>query len=84
MNTDQAKAIVFKVLGDIAPEVDPSTVDHSVDLTEQLDLDSMDYLNWMLAINKETGIEIPQRDVSRFITIDGAADYLVSHPAEVA
>lgn len=81
MNTDQAKAIIFRVLGDVAPEVDPSTVDHSVDLTDQLDLDSMDYLNWMLAINKETGIDIPQRDVSKFITIDGAADYLVAHSA---
>ncbi len=81
MNTDQAKAIVFRVLGDIAPEVDPSTVDHSVDLTDQLDLDSMDYLNWMLAINEATGIDIPQRDVSKFITIDGAADYLVAHSA---
>ncbi|MGA7270896.1 MAG: acyl carrier protein [Acidimicrobiia bacterium] len=81
MNTDQAKAIVFRVLGDIAPEVDPSTVDHSVDLTDQLDLDSMDYLNWMLAINEATGIDIPQRDVSKFITIDGAADYLVTHSA---
>jgi acyl carrier protein len=81
MNTDQAKAIIFRVLEDIAPEVDPSTVDHEVDLTDQLDLDSMDYLNWMLAINKTTGIDIPQRDVSKFITIDGAADYLVAHSA---
>lgn len=81
MNTDQAKAIIFRVLGDVAPEVDPSMVDHSIDLSEQLDLDSMDYLNWMLAINKATGIDIPQRDVSKFITIDGAANYLVAHSA---
>lgn len=79
MNIDQAKSLVFEVLADIAPEVDPTTVDHTVDLTEQLDLDSMDYLSWMLAINKATGIEIPQRDVSRFLTIDGAAQYLVAH-----
>jgi acyl carrier protein len=81
MNKDQAKAIIFRVLGDIAPEVEPSTVDHAVDLTDQLDLDSMDYLNWMLAISKATGIDIPQRDGSKFITIDGASDYLVAHSA---
>lgn len=79
MTTDEAKTIIFDILGEIAPEVDASDVDHSIDLTEQLDLDSMDYLTWMLAINKRTGIDIPQRDVSKFLTIEGAADYLVTH-----
>jgi acyl carrier protein len=79
MNNEQARRVIFSVLGEIAPEVDPATVDDSVDLTEQLDLDSMDYLNWMLGINAETGIDIPQRDVSQFLTIDGAVGYLVAH-----
>ncbi|HEY7469089.1 MAG TPA: acyl carrier protein [Acidimicrobiia bacterium] len=79
MNREQAREIIFDVLGEIAPEVDRSTVEDSLDLTEQLDLDSMDYLNWMLGINAETGIDIPQRDVSVFLTIDGAVGYLVSH-----
>jgi acyl carrier protein len=79
MTIDEAKKLVFDLLGDIAPEVDPSGVDHTIDLTEQLDLDSMDYLTWMLAINKATDIDIPQRDVSRFLTIQGAAEYLVAH-----
>jgi acyl carrier protein len=79
MNNEQARQIIYSVLGEIAPEVDASTVDESVDLTEQLDLDSMDYLNWMLGINAETGIDIPQRDVSQFLTIDGAVGYLVAH-----
>ena len=79
MNNEQARQAIFEVLGEIAPEVDPATVDDSSDLTEQLDLDSMDYLNWMLGINQATGVEIPQRDVSRFLTIDGAVEYLVTH-----
>lgn len=79
MNREEARRVIFEVLGDIAPEVDPSTVDDGVDLTEQLDLDSMDYLNWMLGINAETGVDIPQRDVSEFLTIDGAVGYLVAH-----
>ncbi|HLE95028.1 MAG TPA: acyl carrier protein [Acidimicrobiia bacterium] len=79
MNKEQARQTIFEVLGEIAPEVDPATVDDSSDLTEQLDLDSMDYLNWMLGINQATGVEIPQRDVSRFLTIDGAVEYLVTH-----
>ena len=78
MNREEARQIIFRVLGEIAPEVDPTSVDDAVDLTEQLDLDSMDYLNWMLGINAETGIDIPQRDVSEFLTIDGAVGYLVA------
>jgi acyl carrier protein len=53
-------------------------------LTEQLDLDSMDYLNWMVGINEETGVDIPQRDVSEFLTIAGAVAYLVTHSPEPA
>jgi acyl carrier protein len=79
MNTQEARQVIFEVLGDIAPEVDPSIVDDDLDLTEQLDLDSMDYLNWMVGINEVTGIDIPQRDVSRFLTIAGAVGYIVEH-----
>jgi acyl carrier protein len=77
MNREQARDLIFDVLADIAPEVDRDDVDDSLDLTEQLDLDSMDYLTWMIAISEKTGLDIPQRDVSRFLTIDGAIGYLM-------
>ena len=80
MTTDEAVQIIFGVLGRIAPEVSPEQVEYDVDLSEQLDLDSMDYLNWLIGISETTGIDIPQRDASRFLTIDGAAIYLVTHP----
>jgi acyl carrier protein len=79
MNTQEAKKVIFDVLSNIAPEIDASSVDHGLDLTEQLDLDSMDYLNWLLGISEAVAIEIPQRDVSEFLTIDGAASYVVEH-----
>jgi len=84
MTPEQARRVIFEVLADIAPEVDESTVDDDHDLTEQLDLDSMDYLNWMVGINEETGVDIPQRDVSEFLTIAGAVAYLVTHSPEPA
>lgn len=77
MTPEQARDLIFDVLADIAPEVDRTEVDDSLDLTEQLDLDSMDYLTWMIGISEKTGLDIPQRDVSRFLTIDGAVGYLV-------
>lgn len=81
MTSDEAKRTIFDVLEGIAPEVDPTTVEHDVDLDVQLDLDSMDYLNWLIGISKATGVDIPQRDATRFLTIDGAAAYLVEHSA---
>lgn len=77
MTPEQTRDLIFDVLADIAPEVDRNNVDDSLDLTEQLDLDSMDYLTWMIGISEKTGVDIPQRDVARFLTIDGAVGYLV-------
>ncbi|HEY4607413.1 MAG TPA: phosphopantetheine-binding protein [Acidimicrobiia bacterium] len=82
MSPEQARKVIFEVLGDIAPEVDESSVDDDLDLTEQLDLDSMDYLNWMVGINEMTDVDIPQRDISKFLTIAGAVAYLVEHSTE--
>ena len=76
MTTDEAKRIIFDVLSRIAPEISPEEVEHGVDLSEQLDLDSIDYLNWLIGISERTGVDIPQRDASHFLTIDGAATYL--------
>ena len=81
MTEDEAKATIFEVLDGIAPEVDPATVEHDVELDEQLDLDSMDFLNWLIGISKATGVEIPQRDAKELLTIDGAAAYLVENGA---
>jgi len=81
MTREQARDLIFDVLADIAPEVDRNDVDDGLDLTEQIDLDSMDYLTWMIGISEKTGLDIPQRDVSRFLTVDGAVGYLVDNLA---
>lgn len=81
LTTSDATRVIYEVLGEVAPEVDPNEIDTSVDLTEQLDLDSMDYLHWLVGINTATGIEIPDRDASEFLTIDGASRYLVEKSA---
>ena len=80
--TSDAVKVIYDVLADIAPEVDASEIDMAVDLTEQLDLDSMDYLHWLVGINAATGIEIPDRDAAHFMTIDGAAKYLCDASAK--
>ena len=64
-------------LTEIAPDADPASIDPSADLVEQLDIDSMDFLNVIVAINEQTGIEIPERDYPTPATLDDAVAYLI-------
>ncbi len=82
MRSDRARAIIFQVLEEVAPEVDPARVADTTELTTQLDLDSMDYLSWLIGISEATGIDIPHWDVDRFTRIDSAVEYLVARSVE--
>jgi acyl carrier protein len=81
MTDDEIKALVLSELGKIAPETYPSQIDPTVELREQVDLDSMDFLNLMIAINEATGIEIPEADYPQLATLDGCVRYLRSRKA---
>jgi len=77
--TDQdIKALILRELKKIAPEVEAEQVDPGVDLREQIDLDSMDILNLMIAVHAATGVEIPEADYAKMSTLDGCASYLRS------
>lgn len=78
MTDNQIREVVLRVLGRIAPEADLSAIDPGVSLRDQLDIDSVDFLNFMIGLHKELGVEIPDADVSKFGTLDGCASYLVS------
>lgn len=67
---------VLRVLGEVAPEVDLTSVDPTEDLRDQLDLDSMDILNLAIGLFQATGIEVPERDYGRIVTVDGCVGYL--------
>ncbi len=69
---------VIDALTEIAPEVDPAAIDEAAGLADQLELDSMDMLNLIVAIHERTGIEVPERDYGRLATLRGAVDYLAA------
>lgn len=84
MNEQELREVVIGSLIEVAPDVDPSAIDPDTDLVEQLDIDSMDYLNLIVAIHERTGIEIPERDYPRLSTLTEAVAYLTQaerHPA---
>jgi acyl carrier protein len=76
MTADQVRSRILSLLGDVAPEADPARLKPDVNVREQLDLDSMDLLNFMIRLNKEFGVEIPERDYSKMLTIDDCVAYL--------
>jgi acyl carrier protein len=78
MTENELRDVVIRALTDVAPEIDPASIDPAAVLTEQLDIDSMDFLNVVVAVHEQTGIEIPERDYAKLTTLDGAVAYLAT------
>jgi acyl carrier protein len=78
VTTDELHALIRTTLQDIAPDVDATTLADDADLQRTLDLDSMDFLNFVIALSEATGVEIPERDYPIMATVGGAADYLLT------
>ena len=73
--TDLADRILA-TLHRIAPDVDPTTVDRTRPLVDQLDLDSMDYQNLLAALSTEHAVEIRAADVLTLRSIDDLVRYI--------
>lgn len=80
MTTDMTATVVDALL-EIAPDVDPATLDHDALLREDLELDSMDILNLVVAINETTGIDVPEQDYGELTTVAAIARYLGARAA---
>ena len=78
MNEQELRDVVLRALIEVAPEVDAGSIDPGAVLTEQLDIDSMDFLNVVVAVHESTGIAIPERDYPKLSTLDGAVAYLAA------
>jgi acyl carrier protein len=76
MNEAAIRTILQEELGNIAPEMDLRTLDPSADLREALDIDSIDFLNFVIAVHRRLGVDIPELDYPKLTTLDGALAYL--------
>ena len=76
MTKAEIRGIVLRVLGQIAPEADLSNLKPNLLIRDQLDIDSMDLLNVVIALHKELNVEIPEADYSKLATLDGCIAYL--------
>ena len=70
------RAVVVEELANIAPEVAIDEIDADGDLRDEMDIDSMDHLNLMIALHKRLGIAIPEKDYPKLLTLNSAVAYL--------
>jgi len=70
------RQVVNEELNNIAPEADLASIDPKADLREVIDIDSIDFLNFITAIHKRLGVNVPEIDYPKLITLDGAIAYL--------
>lgn len=82
MNREEIKTTTLDVLLEIVPELEPATLDARVSFRDQFEIDSIDYLNFVLTLEKRLGIKIPEIDYPRLSSLEGCTSYLASMLAE--
>ncbi|MDE3154653.1 MAG: acyl carrier protein [Acidobacteriota bacterium] len=76
MTRDDLRSAVIDALLSVAPEADPARLKPDVSLRDQLDLDSMDLLNFIIALHRALQVDIPEADYRRLMALDGCVTYL--------
>ena len=78
MTKEEIRATVLRQLGDIAPEADLTQLKPDVGIRDQLDIDSMDFLNFVIALHETLHVEIPETDYPKMATLDGCVSHLAA------
>lgn len=78
LTTDEIAATVLRMLGEIAPEADLTRIKPDVSFRDQLDIDSMDFLNFVIALHEALHVEIPEADYPKLATLNGCVEYLAA------
>ncbi len=78
MTNDVIKNTILRILGGIAPEADLTQIKPQVSFREQFDIDSMDFLNFVIGLSKEMGVEVPESDYPKVSTLDSCIKYLAT------
>jgi acyl carrier protein len=76
MDDRELRATVVSLLRQIAPEIEPSTLDGTLALRDQVDLDSMDFLNFLVSMNQRLHVDIPESAYEQLRSLDDIVGYL--------
>jgi acyl carrier protein len=84
MTREEIRSSVLSILRTIAPEADPASIRPDADLRDELDIDSMDFLNFVIRIHERLGVSIPETDYPRVRSLDACVAYLEASLGSIA
>ena len=76
MSDADLRTAVLQALASVAPEMDEAELDPKTGFRDQLDIDSMDFLNFVIALHDSLAVDIPEADYPRMTSLDSAIAYL--------
>lgn len=76
MNDEQIKQAIIGIINDINPDEDTSNINAAERLRDQLDLDSMDFLDIVMELRKRYGVHVPDTDYEHLASLDSCVNYL--------
>lgn len=76
MSREEIADLVRNALASVAPESKSEPLDPEADFRDQLDIDSMDFLNFVIALHEATGLDIPEQDYPQLASYSGCIEYL--------
>lgn len=83
MTRPEIRQVVIEILERIAPDEDLSNLDDSVAFREQMELDSMDFLDIVMELRKNYRVQIPESEYEHLVTMDSTVNYLEPKLADV-
>lgn len=83
MTKDEVKEAVKDIIATIAPDEDVSSLNDTELLRDQIELDSMDFLDIVMELRKRYGVQVPEEDYKELGSLESCANYLHPHMAEL-
>ncbi len=76
MNDDTIRATIFRQIRHIAPDTDPESLAPGDNIQDALSIDSFDFLNVLIGISAELGVEVPEADYGKVLTLHDMVEYI--------
>lgn len=76
MTRDEIRAAVLRCLGQVAPEADLASLRADRPLRDQLDIDSIDFLNFVIGLDETLHVAVPESDYGALTTVEACVSYL--------
>ena len=84
MTEAEIKTMVLEVLTQVAPNIDAAALDPAVAFRDQVEFDSLDFLNFVIALGERSGVEISETDYPKLASLRGCVGYFTAREQATA